>query len=26
VISLADGHIVQERRNERRAAAADLHW
>ena len=26
VISLADGHIVQERRNERRAAAADLKW
>ena len=26
VISLADGHIVQERRNERRAPAADLKW
>jgi len=26
VISLADGHIVQERRNERRLAAADLRW
>ena len=26
VISLADGHIVQERRNATRAAAADLHW
>jgi len=26
VISLADGHIVQERRNERRAAAAELQW
>jgi putative ABC transport system ATP-binding protein len=26
VISLADGHIVQERRNERRRAAADLRW
>ena len=26
VIALADGHIVQERRNERRLAAADLRW
>ena len=26
VISLADGHIVQERRNEHRAPAADLNW
>ena len=26
VISLSDGHIVQERRNDRRLAAADLRW
>ena len=26
VIALSDGHIVQERRNERRMAAADLRW
>src|SRR6185503_14596811 len=26
VISLADGHIVQERRNERRLPASDLRW
>jgi putative ABC transport system ATP-binding protein len=26
VFSLADGHIVQEKRNERRMAASELHW
>jgi len=26
VIQLSDGLIVDERRNERRAAAAELHW